>query len=55
MAASVSSLTSSPRRAARSRRTIDITPAICFGPMIAILAVGHRNTNLVSNARPPMP
>ena len=33
----------------------DITPAICLGPITAILAVGHRNVNRLPNARPDMP
>ena len=30
------------------RRTMDMTPASCFGPMTAILAVGQVNTKRVS-------
>ena len=47
------------RRARRARadprRTIDMTPASCFGPMTAIFAVGQVNTKRVSYARPLMP
>ena len=39
MSASWASSNSSPLRAAWPRRTIDITPAICLGPMTAISAV----------------
>ena len=46
IAASYSSSNSSPLRSARPLRTIDITPAICFGPITAIFAVGQRNVNL---------
>ncbi len=37
-----------PLRAAWPRRTIDMTPAICLGPMTAILAIGHRKVNRFS-------
>jgi hypothetical protein len=50
--ASVSSSKGSPFRAAWPRRTIDITPAICFPPITAILALGHRNVKRLLKARP---
>ena len=53
--ASSSSSNSSPLRAAWPRRTCDMTPAICLGPMTAILAVGHSQVNRLPNARPDMP
>jgi len=37
------------------RRTIDMTPASCFGPMIEIFALGHVNAKRVSYARPLIP
>ena len=42
-------------RGAPPRRTIDITPASCFGPMIEIFALGHVNAKRVSYARPLIP
>ena len=45
ISASAASSKSSPLRAARALRTWDMTPAICLGPITAILAVGHRKVN----------
>ena len=53
--ASSSSSKGSPLRAARARRTCDITPAICLGPITAILAVGHSQVKRLPKARPDMP
>ena len=50
-----SSSNSMPRRCAARRPMMLITPAICFGPMTAILAVGQMNVNRVPNARPLIP
>ena len=38
-----------------ARRTWAITPAICFGPITAIFAVGHKKVNRLPKARPDMP
>jgi hypothetical protein len=32
-----------------------MTPAICFGPITAIFAVGHRKVKRLPKARPDMP
>lgn len=53
--ASSSSSNTSPFRSAWPRRTMDMTPAICLGPMTATLAVGHRKVKRLPNARPDMP
>ena len=55
ISASASSSNSSSLRAARARRTIDMTPAICLGPITAILAVGHKKVNRLRYSRPDMP
>ena len=55
ISASAASSNSSPRRAAWPRRTSDITPAICLGPMMAILAVGHSQVKRLPKARPDIP
>ena len=39
----------------RARRTWVMTPAICLGPITAILAVGHRNVKRLPKARPDIP
>ncbi len=46
--ASCASLNSCPVLAAAARRTIDITPASCFGPITAIFAVGQVKMKRVS-------
>ena len=45
----------SPRRSVALRWTMVITPAICLGPITAILAVGQVKTKRVPKARPLMP
>ena len=41
-------------RTARARRTIDMTPAICLGPITAILALGQMKVKRLLKARPDM-
>ena len=52
IAASSFSSNFSPFLAALALLTIDITPAICFGPITAIFAVGHKKVKALSNALP---
>ena len=52
---SASSSKGIPARAAWPRRTIDITPAICFGPITAIFDDGQMKVNRLPKARPDMP